>query len=58
MTGNKILFSSYKACDGGDVVFGNVKSKIIGKGTISHNSLTINDVCHVDNLGVNLLSIS
>lgn len=58
MTGNKSLFSSYKACDGGKVVFGNGKSMIIGKGTISGNSLTINDVCHVDNLGFNLLCIS
>ncbi|GJY65124.1 zf-CCHC domain-containing protein [Tanacetum coccineum] len=33
MTGNKDLFSSYKAIDGGNVVFGgNTKSKIIGKG--------------------------
>lgn len=58
MTGNKSLFSFYKACDGGNVVIGNGKSKIIGKGTISYNSLTINNVCHVDNLGFNLLSIS
>ncbi|GJX78432.1 zf-CCHC domain-containing protein [Tanacetum coccineum] len=35
MTGNKDLFSSYKAIDGGNVVFGgNTKSKIIGKGQI------------------------
>ncbi|GKC45171.1 integrase, catalytic region, zinc finger, CCHC-type containing protein [Tanacetum coccineum] len=58
MTGNKDLFSSYKAIDGGNVVFGsNTKSKIIRKGTITHNSLTIYDVSHVENLGFNLLSI-
>ncbi|GKB64778.1 zf-CCHC domain-containing protein [Tanacetum coccineum] len=58
MTGNKDLFSSYKAIDGGNVVFcGNTKSKIIRKGTISHNSLTIHNVSHVENLSFNLLSI-
>ncbi|GJW54772.1 retrovirus-related pol polyprotein from transposon TNT 1-94 [Tanacetum coccineum] len=58
MTGNKDLFSSYKPIDGGNVLFGsNTKSKIIGKGTISHNSLTINDVSHVENISFNLLSI-
>ena len=59
MTGNKSLFSTYQKCDGGNVTFGSkAKSKIIGKGTISHDSLTIDDVAHVDNLGFNLLSIS
>lgn len=59
MTGNKNLFSTYHKCDGGNVTFGsNAKSKIIGKGTISHDSLSIDDVAHVDNLGFNLLSIS
>ncbi|GKC50637.1 retrovirus-related pol polyprotein from transposon TNT 1-94 [Tanacetum coccineum] len=58
MTGNKDLFSSYKSIDGGNVVFGsNTKIKIIGKGTITHNSLTIHDVSHVENLSFNLLSI-
>ncbi|GJY00990.1 retrovirus-related pol polyprotein from transposon TNT 1-94 [Tanacetum coccineum] len=59
MTSNKKLFSSYKAIDGGNVLFGgNTKSKIIGKGTITHNSLSIHDVSHVENLSFNLLSIS
>ncbi|GJY65980.1 hypothetical protein Tco_0468218 [Tanacetum coccineum] len=58
MTGNKDLFSSYKPFDRGNVLFGsNTKSKIIGKGTISHNSLNINDVSHVENLSFNLLII-
>nr|GEV13354.1 zf-CCHC domain-containing protein/UBN2 domain-containing protein [Tanacetum cinerariifolium] len=44
MTDNKDLFSSYKTIDGGNVVFGgNTKSKIVKKGTITHNSLTIHD---------------
>ena len=59
MTGNKSLFSTYQKCDGGNVTFGsNAKSRIIGKGTISHDSLSIDNVAHVDNLGFNLLSIS
>ncbi|GJY72775.1 retrovirus-related pol polyprotein from transposon TNT 1-94 [Tanacetum coccineum] len=58
MTGNKYLFSTYKAIDRGNVVFGsNTKSKIIEKGRITYNSLTIHDVSHVENLGFNLLSI-
>ncbi|GJU62684.1 retrovirus-related pol polyprotein from transposon TNT 1-94 [Tanacetum coccineum] len=58
MTGNKDIFSSYKTIDEGNVMFGgNTKSKIIEKGTITHNSLTIHDVSHVENLGFNLLSI-
>jgi hypothetical protein len=58
MTGNKSLFTTYHKCDGGNVTFGSkAKSKIIGKGTISHDSLFIDDVAHVDNLGFNLLSI-
>ncbi|GJZ95181.1 zf-CCHC domain-containing protein [Tanacetum coccineum] len=58
MTGNKSLFSTYKAYDGGNVVFGsNLKGKIIGKGTISNDSLTISNVEHVDNLAFYLLSV-
>ena len=59
MTGNRKLFSSYHACSGGNVTFGSkLKGNIIGKGTMTHNSLTITNVEHVDNLGFNLLSIS
>ena len=59
MTGNKALFSTYKESEGGNVLFGgNTKGKIIGKGTISHNSLTIHDVSLVENLSFNLLRIS
>ncbi|GJV64033.1 ribonuclease H-like domain-containing protein [Tanacetum coccineum] len=41
-----------------NVVFGsNLKGKIIDKGTISNDSLTISNVEHVDNLAFNLLSV-
>ncbi|GJW98400.1 retrovirus-related pol polyprotein from transposon TNT 1-94 [Tanacetum coccineum] len=58
MTRNKDLFSTYETINGGNVAFSsNTKSKIIGKGMITHNSLTIHDVSHVENLSFNLLSI-
>ncbi|GJS23354.1 retrovirus-related pol polyprotein from transposon TNT 1-94 [Tanacetum coccineum] len=58
MTGNQKLFSTYKAYNGGNVIFcSNLRDNIIGKGTISNDSLKIDDVEHVDNLGFNLLSI-
>ncbi|GJU75061.1 zf-CCHC domain-containing protein [Tanacetum coccineum] len=54
MTDNKSLFSTYKAYDEGNVGSGsNPKGKIIGKGTISNDSLTISNVEHVDNLAFN-----
>ncbi|GJW89721.1 retrovirus-related pol polyprotein from transposon TNT 1-94 [Tanacetum coccineum] len=58
MTGNQKLFSTYKAYNGGNVIFGrNLRGNIIGKGTISNDSLKIDNVEHVDNLVFNLLSI-
>ncbi|GJY59329.1 retrovirus-related pol polyprotein from transposon TNT 1-94 [Tanacetum coccineum] len=58
MTGNQKLFSSYKAYSGGNVIFGsNLRGNIIGKGTISNDSLKIDNVEHVDNLRFNLLSL-
>ncbi|GJZ90809.1 retrovirus-related pol polyprotein from transposon TNT 1-94 [Tanacetum coccineum] len=58
ITGNRKLFSTYKAYNGGNVIFGsNLRGNIIGKGTISNDSLKIDNVEHVDNLGFNLLSI-
>ncbi|GJX89778.1 retrovirus-related pol polyprotein from transposon TNT 1-94 [Tanacetum coccineum] len=58
MTKNKSLFYTYKAYDGGNVVFGsNLKGKIIGKGMVSNDSLTISNVEHIDNLAFNLLSV-
>ena len=59
MTGKKSLFSTYQEYDGGNVTFcSKLKRKIIRKGTISHEYLSIDDVAHVENLGFNLLSIS
>ncbi|GJS87114.1 retrovirus-related pol polyprotein from transposon TNT 1-94 [Tanacetum coccineum] len=58
MTGNRKLFSTYKAYNGGNVIFGsNLRGNIIGKGTISNDSLKRDNVEHVDNLGFNFLSI-
>ncbi|GJV98223.1 retrovirus-related pol polyprotein from transposon TNT 1-94, partial [Tanacetum coccineum] len=58
MTSNRKLFSTYKAYNGGNIIFGsNLHGNIIGKGTISHGSLKIANVEHVDNLGFNLLSV-
>ncbi|GJW87878.1 retrovirus-related pol polyprotein from transposon TNT 1-94 [Tanacetum coccineum] len=58
MTCNRKLFSTYKAYNGGNVIFGsNLRGNIIGKCTISNDSLKIDNVEHVDNLGFNLLSI-
>nr|GEV48461.1 retrotransposon protein [Tanacetum cinerariifolium] len=57
MTGNQKLISTYKAYNGGNVIFGsNLCGNIIGKGTISHGSLKIAHVEHVDNLRFNLIS--
>nr|GEU72964.1 retrovirus-related Pol polyprotein from transposon TNT 1-94 [Tanacetum cinerariifolium] len=58
MMGNRKLFSTYKAYNGGNVIFSsNLCGNIIGKGMISNNSLKIDNVERVDNLGFNLLSI-
>ncbi|GJY42465.1 retrovirus-related pol polyprotein from transposon TNT 1-94 [Tanacetum coccineum] len=58
MTGNRKLFSTYKANNGGNVIFGsNLRGNIIGKDTISHDFLIIENVEHVDNLRFNLLSV-
>ncbi|GKC43114.1 retrovirus-related pol polyprotein from transposon TNT 1-94 [Tanacetum coccineum] len=58
MMGNRKLFSTYKAYNGGNVIFGsNLRGNIIGKGTISHDFLLIENVEHIDNLRFNLLSV-
>ncbi|GKA16652.1 copia protein [Tanacetum coccineum] len=58
MTGNRKIFSTYKSYNRGTVIFGsNLRGNIIGKGTISNDSLKIDNVVHVDNLGFHLLSI-
>ena len=61
MTGNYSWFSSFtKIENGGDVSFGdNSKGKIIGIGNVGNVSSTlIENVCLVENLKHNLLSIS
>nr|GEW25637.1 zf-CCHC domain-containing protein/UBN2 domain-containing protein [Tanacetum cinerariifolium] len=56
MTGNRKLFSTYKAYNGGNVIFGsNLRGNIIAEGLISNETLKIENVEHVDNLGFNLL---
>ncbi|GJT11706.1 hypothetical protein Tco_0858748 [Tanacetum coccineum] len=58
MTGNGRLFTSYKAYDGGHVVFGrNLKGKVIGGCNITHDSITFTNVEHVSDLAFNLISV-
>nr|GEX77428.1 retrotransposon protein [Tanacetum cinerariifolium] len=58
MTGNQKLFSTYKAYTGCNVIFGsNLRGNIIGKGTISNDSLNIDNVEHVDNFRFKFLSV-
>ncbi|GJY12380.1 retrovirus-related pol polyprotein from transposon TNT 1-94 [Tanacetum coccineum] len=58
MTGNRRLFTSYKAYDGGHVVFrSNLKGKVVGEGNITHDSITITNVEHVSGLAFNLISV-
>ncbi|GJV28436.1 retrotransposon protein [Tanacetum coccineum] len=57
MIGNIRLFTSYKAYDGGHVIFGSkLKGKVIGEGNISHDSIIITNVEHVNGLAFNLIS--
>ncbi|GKA95435.1 hypothetical protein Tco_0817473 [Tanacetum coccineum] len=58
MTRNRILFTSYKAYDGGHVVFrSNLKGKVIGRGNITHDSITITNVEHISGLAFNLITV-
>nr|GEY09493.1 zf-CCHC domain-containing protein/DUF4219 domain-containing protein/UBN2 domain-containing protein [Tanacetum cinerariifolium] len=58
MMGNRKLFSTYKAYNGENIIFeSNLRSNIIGKGTVSHDSIIIENVEHVDNLKFNLLGV-
>ncbi|GJY96480.1 retrovirus-related pol polyprotein from transposon TNT 1-94 [Tanacetum coccineum] len=58
MMGNRKLFSTYKAYTGGNVIFGsNIRGNIIGKCTLSNDSLNMDNVEHVDNLRFNMLSV-
>ncbi|GKD74825.1 retrovirus-related pol polyprotein from transposon TNT 1-94, partial [Tanacetum coccineum] len=50
MTGNRKLFSTYKAYNGGNVIFGsNLRGNIIGKGMLSNDYLNIDNVEHLCN---------
>nr|GEV40146.1 hypothetical protein [Tanacetum cinerariifolium] len=58
MTMNRILFTLYKAYDGGHVVSGsNLKGKFVGRGNISHDSIIITNVEHVSGLDFNLIGV-
>ncbi|GKE25882.1 retrotransposon protein [Tanacetum coccineum] len=58
MTKNRRLFTSYKAYDGGHVIFGsNLKGKVVDGGNITHDSITITNVEHVSGLAFNLISV-
>ncbi|GJR73225.1 retrotransposon protein [Tanacetum coccineum] len=58
MTWNRRLFTLYKAYDGRPVIFGsNLKDKVIGRGNITHNFITITNVEHVCGLAFNLISV-
>ncbi|GJW41689.1 retrovirus-related pol polyprotein from transposon TNT 1-94 [Tanacetum coccineum] len=58
MTENRRLFTSYKAYDGGHVIFGsNLNGKVVGRGNITHDSITITNVVHVSGLAFNLISV-
>ncbi|GJR70942.1 protein CHUP1, chloroplastic [Tanacetum coccineum] len=51
MTGNRRLFTLYKAYDGGHVIFwSNLNDKVVGGGNITHDSITITNVEHVSSL--------
>ncbi|GJX81595.1 retrovirus-related pol polyprotein from transposon TNT 1-94 [Tanacetum coccineum] len=56
MTWNRILFTSYKAYDGGHVIFGR-RGRVIGGSNITHDSIIITNVEHVYGLAFNLISI-
>ncbi|GJY37321.1 retrovirus-related pol polyprotein from transposon TNT 1-94, partial [Tanacetum coccineum] len=58
MTGNRRLFTSYKAYDGGHVVFGsNLKGNVVSGDNITHDSITITNVEHVSGLAFNLIIV-
>ena len=58
MTGNRRLFTSYKAYDGNQVTFGSKPNgKIVGKGNVLHDSIEITNVEHVNVLNFNLISV-
>ncbi|KAJ9546338.1 hypothetical protein OSB04_018881 [Centaurea solstitialis] len=60
MTGNKFILQNFKHFEGGNVAFGdNPKGgKIKGKGKISKDKMSFEDVFYVEQLRYNLLSVS
>ncbi|KAJ9560871.1 hypothetical protein OSB04_006031 [Centaurea solstitialis] len=60
MTGNKFILQNFKHFEGGHVAFGdNPKGgKIKGKGKISKDKMSFEDVFYVEQLRYNLLSVS
>ncbi|KAJ9542626.1 hypothetical protein OSB04_029132 [Centaurea solstitialis] len=60
MTGNKFILQNFKHFEGGHVAFGdNPKGgKIKGKGKISKDKMSFEDVFYVEHLRYNLLSVS
>nr|GEU77598.1 retrovirus-related Pol polyprotein from transposon TNT 1-94 [Tanacetum cinerariifolium] len=53
---NRKLFSTYKAYNGGNLIFGsNLRGNIIGKGTISHGSLKIANAERLAHLNMRLI---
>ncbi|GJT82771.1 retrovirus-related pol polyprotein from transposon TNT 1-94 [Tanacetum coccineum] len=55
---NRRLFTSYKAYDGGHVIFGSsLNGKVIGGCNITHDSIIITNVEHVCGLAFNLISV-
>ncbi|GJX76502.1 retrovirus-related pol polyprotein from transposon TNT 1-94 [Tanacetum coccineum] len=58
MTGNRRLFTSHKAYDGGHVVFGsNLKGKVVSGGNITYDFIIITNVEHVSGLAFNFISV-
>ncbi|GJU59224.1 MAK10-like protein [Tanacetum coccineum] len=58
MTRNRRLFTSYKAYDDAHVVFrSNLKDKVVSRGNITHDSITITNVEHVSGLAFNLINV-
>ncbi|KAI3759043.1 hypothetical protein L6452_06616 [Arctium lappa] len=60
MTGNMSCLQDFKHINGGHVAFGDnlTGGKISGKGNVTKGKMTFEDVCYVDQLKYNLLSVS
>ena len=58
MTGNSALLHDFKNVNGGYVAFGSKGGRISGQGTVSNETLSLNQVNYVDILDYNLLSVS